>query len=283
MGKHKGIKIVAYLSISKTTLVDIGGQNDTGKATFYDATKTHFGINQGFDAYDVTFDIFGNGFKYQGEFDVPTSGTVKKVEVGVDGSLALVVSKLNLPALDAIKMYQKDNPFSGFAKLLKGNDTIIGSEFDDPQIWGGKGDDLLWGRGGMDILDGFKGNDVNDGGDGNDQLNDVKGFDVFQFSTPFQLGASNLNFNFDTIKEFGPKDRIYLSYNYFDAAGMTVEKGEVAYKEQAQDGNDYFLFFDRTFYYDADANGPGEATPIFNTLNDTRIRYKAIEIGYDGY
>jgi Ca2+-binding RTX toxin-like protein len=283
MGKRKGLKITGFdFALSKTTIVDIGGHNDTGAASFYDATTSHFGINQGFDAYDVTFDIFGKGFKYQFGSPVPTSGTVKKVLVGVNGQDALLVEKLKLPALDAIESFQKDDPFKAFAKLLVGDDTILGSSQDD-NLWGGKGNDLLWGRGGNDLINGFKGDDVNDGGDGNDQLNDVQGFDVFQFSTPFQLGASNLNFNFDTIKEFGPKDRIYLSYNYFDAAEMTVEKGELAYKAQAQDGDDFFLFFDQTFYYDADANGPGEATPIFTTLNDTRIRYKAIEIGYDGY
>jgi len=160
MGKHKGIKITGYVRMDVTTIVDIGSQPDTGAATFFDATKTHFGINQGFNAYDVEFDIFGKGFKYKGEFGipspVPTSGTVKKVEVRVDDSLALVVEKMQLPALDAIKLFEKDDPFAAFAKLLVGDDTIIGSEESD-NLWGGKGNDLLWGRGGNDWIDGFKG------------------------------------------------------------------------------------------------------------------------------
>ena len=284
MAKPKGLKITGFdFALAKTTIVEIGGHNDTGAASFFKATKKHFGIKQGFDDYDVTFDIFGKGFKYQMGSPVPTAGTVKKVLVQVDGADALLVEGLNLPALDAIKAYQKDDPFAAFGKLLTGDDTILGSTRDD-DLWGGKGNDRLWGRGGNDIVDGGKGNDVNDGGDGNDQLIDVKGYDVFQFSSPFQSGEANRTFNFDTITEFGPKDRIYLKYEYFSAAGMTVEKGMLAFTEQAQDGNDFFLFHDRTFYYDPDANGSAFApTPIFTTLNDAKMTYKVIDIGIDGY
>jgi Ca2+-binding RTX toxin-like protein len=283
MGKHKGIKLVAYLPISKTTILDIGGQNDTGAATFLRFGSEHFQINQGFDAYDVSFDVFGKGFKYQGEFDIPTSGTVKSFEVRVDDGLALTVEGLNLPALDAIKMFQKDDPFAAFARLLTGDDTIIGSEFADPRLWGGNGNDLLWGRGGNDILDGFKGNDVNDGGGGNDQLNDTKGENVFQFSTPFQTGDANLNFNYDIVKKLRGQDEIYLKFELFDAAGMTVEKGELTFEDHAVDDNDFFIWTGQTFLYDADANGAGLATPIFGTYNDAKLTHKMIEIGYDGY
>jgi Ca2+-binding RTX toxin-like protein len=207
---------------------------------------------------------------------------VKKVLVQINGEDALLVEGLKVPALEAIESYQKDNPFKVFAKLLTGDDTILGSSEDD-DLWGGKGDDYLFGHLGWDTLDGGKGNDINDGGEGNDHLVDVKGFDVFQFSTPFQNGASNLKSNFDTIEQFGPKDRIYLTYDYFGEAGMTVDKGELAFTEQAQDGNDFFLFHDQTFYYDADANGSGEATPIFATVNDAKLTHKMILIGLEGY
>ena len=200
----------------------------------------------------------------------------------VDNQLGLELSNLSLGVSKAAKLFAKDDPLDAFAKLLIGDDTIIGSEFDDPNIWGGKGNDLLWGRGGFDILDGFKGNDVNDGGEGNDQLIDTKGDDTFQFSTPFQVGAANFNFNFDTIKKLGGSDEIYLKYQYFDAAGMRVSKGELAFSDQAQDSNDYFLFFNRTFWYDPDANGPGQATPIFQTENGAKLTHKMIELGVSG-
>lgn len=285
MGKPKGIKLTGYIRMDATTPVIIGGQPDTGAATFFDPTSTHIGIRQGFNPYDVTFDIFGKGFKYLGEFDLPTSGTVKKVEVRVDDQLALVVEKLRLPALDAIKLFQKDDPFAAIAKLLKGNDTIIGSP-DNDTLWGGKGNDLLWGKGGLDIVDGSKGNDVNDGGERNDRLIDTKGENVFQFSTPFQTGDANLDFNYDIVNRIRGKDKIYLKYNdLFDAAGTKVSKGELAFSDQALDSNDFFLWSNRTFYYDPDANGATPATPIFTTLNDAKLTHKMIELGvmYDGY
>lgn len=283
MGKMKGLKITGFdFALGRKTILDIGGQNDTGAATFFGATKKHFGINQGFDAYDVTFDIFGKGFKYQFGSLVPTSGTVKKVLVQIDREDALLVQGLSVPALEAIDSYLKDEPFKAFARLLTGDDTIFGSTQDD-DLWGGKGNDILWGRGGNDIVNGFKGNDVNDGGPGNDYLIDTRGANTFQFSTPFKTGEENRDYNFDTIKKLKPVDRIYLTYDYFGAAGMKVKKGELAFTEQAQDKNDYFLFHNRTFYYDPDGNGPAERTPIFQTENDAKLTHKMIAIGYAGY
>ena len=288
--KLKGIKITGYVSISKTTIVDIGSQPDTGAATFFGASKTHFGINQGFNDYDVTFDIFGKGFKYLGEFDVPTSGTVKKVEVRVDDSLALVVEKLNLPALDAIKMFNKDDPFDAFAKLLKGDDTIIGSDFADPNLWGGKGNDLLWGRGGGDIVDGFKGNDINDGGVGNDYLIDTKGNDWFQFSTSLSISAvDNLNYNYDTIKKFGTGDEIYLKTGVFLDIGSSLSKAEFHYGDVATTPDQRILFDGTIGYWDRDGNGTAyEPIPFFGIENGgSNVTYKVFVMGVmynnDGY
>lgn len=289
MGKHKGIKLVAFVPIAKTTIVDIGNQPDTGAATFFGPTKTHFGINQGFDAYDVTFDIFGKGFKYQGEFDVPTLGTVKSIEVRVDDSLALTLEGLNLSALDAIKMFQKDDPFAAFARLLTGDDTIIGSDFDDPRLWGGNGNDLLWGKGGNDVLDGFKGNDINDGGDGNDYLKDTKGDDRFQFSTGLEITASvNLGFNFDTIKKFGKGDDIYLAENVFEGIGDTLSKSEFHFGDTATSAKHRILFDGTTGYWDRDGNGTTyEAIPFFQVENGGgNFNHKSFVMGVmygDGY
>jgi Ca2+-binding RTX toxin-like protein len=292
MGHRKGIKLVAYLPISKTTLVDIGGQNDLGKVDFFGATKTHFGINQGYVGDDVTFDIFGSGFKYKGEFgipsEVPTSGTVKKVEVSVGGSLALVVSKLNLPALDAIDLYLNDDPFAGFAKLLKGNDTLIGSDFDDPRLWGGNGNDLLWGKGGNDIVDGFKGNDINDGGIGNDYLIDTRGDDTFQFSTPLEISAIlNLVYNYDTIKKFDKGDEIYLKTGVFLGIGDSLSKAEFHYGDTATTPDQRILFDGKVGYWDRDGSGGTyEAIPFFEVENGGgNFNYKSFVMGvmYDGY
>lgn len=280
--KVKGLKITGYVRYDVMTPVVIGAQPDKGAAQFYGATAKHFGILQEYNDIDVSFDIFGKGFKYP-YADIPTSGTIKKVEVRLNGELALVVDKLNLDALDAVREWEKQDPFTSFADLLKGNDTIFGSPFDDPSLWGGKGNDRLFGRGGWDVLDGWKGNDLNDGGAGNDLLKDVKGNNVFQFSTPFQEGSANLGFNYDTIEKLKPADRVYFSYDYFGAAGMKVEKGELAFSSEAQDANDFFLFFAGVFSYDPDGNGPSEATPIFTTLNDAKLTHKMIAIGVLDY
>jgi len=286
--KVKGILITGYdLPLAKTTIVEIGGAHDTGAATFYDATKTHFGISQGFDAYDVTFDIFGKGFKYPFGSEVPLSGTVKKVDVSVDGVLALRVERLNLPALDAIKAYQKDDPFKAFAKLLGGDDTILGSTQGD-DLWGGNGNDMLWGRGGNDIVDGWKGNDVNDGGDGNDQLIDTKGDDTFQFSTPLDATARlNLLYNYDSIKEVSKGDEIYLKSSVFLGIGDALSKAEFHYGAEATTPDQRILFDGKVGYWDRDGNGTAyEAIPFFEVKGGANfISEKMFVMGamYDGY
>ncbi len=284
MGNHKGIKIKALISLDRTTLTEIGGLPDLGAAQFYGATSKHFGILQQYNGVDVNFDLYGRNFGYMFA-DVPTSGKIKKVEVRLNGDLGLVVSGLNLDALKAVREWQKDDPFATFAKLLIGDDTIFGSPFDDPDLWGGKGDDRLWGDYGIDVVNGFKGTDLNDGGPGNDQLIDVKGHDMFQFSSPFMQGGANYAYNFDTIKKFGKGDALYFDRDLFAAAGSKVSKGELYFGDAAHDGNDYFLWDQgsRTFFYDPDGNGPAEATPIFQTLNDAKITHKAIVMGYVDY
>jgi Ca2+-binding RTX toxin-like protein len=254
--------------------------------------KKSFLVRQGYfddqnNPFDVDFQVFGKGFKYDSLFpgapQVPVDGVIKAIDVWVDGQLGVEMDGLYLPVPKASKLLG-DDPFKVFATLLSGDDTIIGSEYSDPNLFGFKGNDMMWGRGGGDIVDGFKGDDVNDGGGGNDQLIDTKGYDVFQFSTEFMIGPANLGFNFDAIEEFGPKDRIYLTHNYFGAAGMTVEKDELAFSDHALDGNDFFLFVEKVFYYDQDANGAAFApTPIFATTNDAKLTHKLIEIGYEGY
>jgi Ca2+-binding RTX toxin-like protein len=289
MGKRKGLKITGFdFALAKTTIVDIGGHNDTGAATFYGATRTHFGINQGFDAHDVAFDIFGKGFKYQFGSPVPTSGTVKKVLVKVGGEDALLVEGLSLPALDAIKAYQKDDPFAAFAKLLVGDDTIHGSSQGD-DLWGGKGDDYLFGHWGWDTVNGFKGNDINDGGPGNDYLADTKGKDWFQFSSGLALTAdANLGYNYDTIKKFGKGDAIYLDTGVFLDIGGKLSKAEFHYGDVATSPDQRILFDGKVGYWDRDGSGTGyEAIPFFEVEKGGGIfNHKSFVMGVmhgDGY
>ncbi|UCH48816.1 MAG: VCBS domain-containing protein [Betaproteobacteria bacterium] len=63
-----------------------------------------------------------------------------------------------------------------------GNDTIVGSAFDDI-LYGDGGDDTLLGNGGDDFLYGGDGNDVLEGGAGSDYLFGETGDDTYRFGT----------------------------------------------------------------------------------------------------
>jgi hypothetical protein len=298
MGKHKGIKLVAYLAVSKTTVLDVGTQHDQGGALFLDELPRSFILRQGYfdpmhNPFDVDFNVSGNGFKYEallpGLPKVPVAGTIKGIDVFVGGSLALQLSKLDLSASKAFKLWNNKGPFDSIETLLEGDDTIIGSDFPDPNLWGGKGNDLMWGRGGGDIVDGFKGDDINDGGLGNDYLIDTKGNDRFQFSTELGLTAAlNLNSNYDTIKKFGKGDEIYLKTGVFLDIGSSLSKAEFHYGNTATTPEQRILFDGTIGYWDRDGNGTAyEAIPFFGVESGGgNFNYKSFVMGamYDtGY
>lgn len=291
MGKHKGLKLVAYVPVSKTTVAAFGTDyEDTGGAFWIPGTETMLTISQGFKniqtdvRFAVDFEVYGKGFKY---FDSgplegrPYAGTIKKVDVFIDQNPAFTVTGLKLSPEEAAKLYQGD-PFEAFAKLLTGDDTIIGSEFPDPNLWGGKGNDLLWGRMGNDIVDGFKGNDINDGGLGNDYLIDTKGKDWFQFSTALEFTASaNLGYNFDTILKFGKGDEIYLAENVFEGIGGKLSENEFHFGEIATSIKQRILFDGDTGYWDRDGSGTMyEAIPFFEVeKGGGNINHKVFVMG----
>lgn len=285
----KGIKLKAWHPIQRTHIYDLGNEyNDTGPATFIRFSNKKFVISQGFNnnddpdnkiPFNIDFEIRGVKFKYN-PFDVPTSGTVKKIKISVDGDPAYKFTKLDLSVQKLAKWYESDDPFAKLGKLLYGDDKIIGSPFNDPDIWGGKGDDILMGMNGHDVLDGFKGNDLNDGGYGNDYLKDTRGKDYFQFST--MLHATD---NVDTIKKLGKGDMIYLSSSIFPAIGNKLSKGEFHKGMTAQDGNDHILWdaASRTGYYDPDGAGGQSAIPFFMTENDPNMNHKVFAVGLLDY
>ncbi len=85
--------------------------------------------------------------------------------------------------LDNLIEVGRGNPDGNYVlEGFAGNDTLIGSEFDDSGsgtlgLYGGEGDDLLQGRQGDDLLDGGAGSDTLEGGSGNDVLNGMDGND----------------------------------------------------------------------------------------------------------
>ncbi len=88
--------------------------------------------------FNVDFNVIGKGFEYRSLFpggpQVPFAGTVKEVDVTAFGDLAIVLRHMNVSVPKLAKMLEKDDPFLAFPKLLKGDDTVIGSEFDDPAL-----------------------------------------------------------------------------------------------------------------------------------------------------
>ena len=290
-----GIKFVAIHPMDRTYIFELGNHYaDTGAAEFLKLKAASFLIRQGYNntdtntPYNIDFNIVGNNFHYSS--GVPTSGTVTGINIDVNGDRAYEFSKLNVSIPTLANFYSGNDPFAAFAALLVGDDKIIGSQFNDHDVFGGRGNDILWGRRGDDRLNGGKGSDVNDGGLGNDFLADTQGHDTFQFSTKFKV-SGNLHYNFDTIKSFGSGDEIYLKYDIFGVynghttIGHTLGAGEFHKGGTAQDANDYILWakHQNTIYYDPDANGPMDPIPIFKTLNDAHFTYMSFAVGLDGY
>ena len=150
-----------------------------------------------------------------------------------------------------------------------GDDTIFAQDNADT-VWGGAGNDVLDGGNNFDTLNGEAGNDTlrgdngNDnlnGGDGNDTLTGGTNDDNFVFNTA--LGDTNV----DTITDFTNgatgvnNDRFSLESDVFGGLGATVTADEIWSGVGVQDANDMLQYnsSDGKLYYDADANGAGDA------------------------
>jgi Ca2+-binding RTX toxin-like protein len=165
---------------------------------------------------------------------------------------------------DVFYGYDGDDEMQGH----DGNDALYGRGGDDG-LFGGTGNDTLSGGSGYDLLDAHAGNDRLYGGDDNDTLIGGKGRDILVG------GAGNDIFrldhrNFDKIVDFNPvNDTIQLENHYFNslttvgtlAADSFISSADIT---QAKDTNDFLIYNTKTgkVYYDADANGAGEAVQI---------------------
>ena len=99
-------------------------------------------------------------------------------------SAATVSAALVSPAIfasnPARSMYENSIVIDG----LGGNDTLIGSDYDD-EIRGGEGHDALFGNAGDDTLKGENGEDVLNGGAGSDTLEGGMESDTYVFDLSF--------------------------------------------------------------------------------------------------
>jgi Ca2+-binding RTX toxin-like protein len=158
-----------------------------------------------------------------------------------------------------------------------GDDLLFGGD-DQDALNGGVGTDYLYGDGGNDTLRGGAYNDILSGGTGKDRLYGGDGNDILVGGAGRDIltgGAGNDTFrldhgNFDRIVDFNPvNDTINLKDHYFNslitfgtlAADSFISGADIT---QAVDTNDFLIYNTSTgeVYYDADANGAGEAVQI---------------------
>lgn len=160
---------------------------------------------------------------------VPNSDVVIST---VSHTLAANVERLTLVGTTAA-----NGTGNNLANTLFGNDFVNSLD--------GSGDD--------DFLNGLCGNDILTGG---------SGADIFKFSTA--PGAGNV----DTITDFAAADdTIQLRFANFTGMGQgTLLAQQFVLGTQALDGNDRLLYDQSTgnLFYDADANGAGEAVLFAN-------------------
>jgi Ca2+-binding RTX toxin-like protein len=130
---------------------------------------------------------------------------------------------------------------TGFAQ----GDSYLGIE----QVWGSNtGDDRIRGSSGPETLKGFGGDDRLIGGDGfnflvggrgRDVLTGGADIDIFQFTSPADLGDRITNFD-------QAEDTIYLSSPQFRASplqfGPAANEFRTRTDNKAQDGNDHYIF-----------------------------------------
>jgi VCBS repeat-containing protein len=131
------------------------------------------------------------------------------------------------------------------------------------QSSGFDGDDWLFGQAGDDVLRGGNGDDCLVGGSGADTLYGGSGNDVFYFTAA--LGSSNI----DTIRDFGPGDKIALSLATFGVLGIAGPLVAEHFTTESEIPFAKILYDSATgeLKYDADAAGAG-APVTFATLTD---------------
>jgi Ca2+-binding RTX toxin-like protein len=125
-----------------------------------------------------------------------SGGTINEFREYYQNSLIIEVTGLSMPAKKTYQLNTAGKKIEIDKLALIGNDTVIGSSYDDKilsysgndqvsggdgndSIWGGDGDDSLYGNAGSDYIYGEKGNDTLNGGLGNNILVGGAGVDTF--------------------------------------------------------------------------------------------------------
>ena len=138
-----------------------------------------------------------------------------------------------------------DDPNNAIDKMLKGNDKIFGSRYNDnfkaksgnDIIYGRNGNDRLYGENGNDHLYGENGNDILVGGNGNDVLVGGLGNDIAEFSS----SANTIDLRTTAFQSTGDgRDRLISIEHVNGGGGNDRIIGNHANNcIRGQNGNDY--------------------------------------------
>ena len=208
------VNVVAYQQVDLTDLLIKGHLADTGSAVLSQRSSSGFKVHQGDNSIKADFFFKGHDIKYVGGY--PWQGSITSLLIKINGDTAYTFSGTKMSVQEAWKIYNMDDPMQVGARVLKGNDNIKGSAFDD-MLWGFNGNDTIFGRGGSDKLVGGNGRDVMDGGAMNDTF-------VFRTLAESVVGAKR-----DTINNFNNTQTDRIDLSIIDADRLT-------------DGNQAFTF-----------------------------------------
>ncbi|SFV33014.1 Hemolysin-type calcium-binding repeat-containing protein [Devosia crocina] len=206
--------------------------------------SSHYGyISRATDNQYVVYDNTGTGayggygLGYDGVLNVTRGTFTSYSDYRANGSLAGTVDGFAISASQA-QFYASRNDMAGFYRdIMRGNDTIYGSPYDD-RLAGYDGNDIIYGGGGNDYIDGGAGNDIIYVGRGTAYVTGGPGFDYvvlpgaggsygksavpegWQFSSSFNGVTARLNsvervqfddgvLAFDTAGNAGQMYRLY--------------------------------------------------------------------------
>jgi Ca2+-binding RTX toxin-like protein len=180
------------IKVLKAKATDVNGYINHLKHGDIEAQgSSHFRLDDG--GHDVSFEVYGSGFKYAAGF--PTGGSVRHFVVEdhgaarIDVSFSPAVKVSTLTNSSAFARYFQNQPYEFTGH--NGNDTFT-SVYGNDRLEGRDGNDRLDGYNGNDYIDGGKGDDILDGredkdvlvgGLGRDKLYGGKGPDTFDFNS----------------------------------------------------------------------------------------------------
>ena len=187
-------------------------------------------------------------------------GRINALQIIDDASSSaiLVANNLRVDAVQLGTFITADQPAALARYLLRGNDTIVGTD-DDDVLQGFTGNDRIFGQSGSDILSGGVGRDRLDGFSGGDSLTGGAGRDSFVFTMSPQFDPS-----VDALIDFrSGLDRLRLSDDAFaNSSGIGALDPDAFVAGAAATTADHRLVYDAglgRLAWDSDGVGGSDA------------------------